>query len=71
MAELRRDLRCLRKDLFEILTIKTDEDDVIKANVTHGDHAKKDHDDNSGSTYICTPPNFRPCAQLNALEKRF
>ena len=48
MAELRRDLRCLRKDLFDIFTIKTDEDDVIKDNVTHGDHAKKDHDDNSG-----------------------
>ena len=56
MAELRRDLRCLRKDLFETLTIKTDEDDVIKANVTHGDHAKKDHDDNSG-TYIHLHPS--------------
>ena len=34
--------------MFDIFTIKTDEDDVIKDNVTHGDHAKKDHDDNSG-----------------------
>ena len=50
MAELRRDLRCLRKDLFDILTIKTDEDDIFKGNVTHGDHTKKDHnDDNSGT----------------------
>ena len=50
MAELRRDLRCLRKDLFDILTIKTDEDDIFKGNVTHEDHAKKYHnaDDNSG-----------------------
>ena len=54
MAELRRDLRCLRKDLFDILTIKTDEDDIFKGNVTHGDHSKKDHnDDNSGMYLYC------------------
>ena len=60
MAELRRDLRCLRKDLFDIFTIKTDEDDVIKDNVTHGDHAKKDHDDDLlvviHNTVLCPVP---------------
>ena len=60
MAELRRDLRCLRKDLFDILTIKSDEDDIFKGNVTHGDHAKKYHnaDDNSGKSRLDNAPNY-------------